>query len=76
MQMPFSEKIKSLRMDYPEKLSQEDLAKVLNIKQRKVSYWETGENEPSLEDIRNICRFFNVSADYLLDLPKGLPYPK
>lgn len=74
--MPFSEKIKSLRMDYPEKLSQEDLAKVLNIKQRKVSYWETGENEPSLEDIRNICRFFNVSADYLLDLPKGLPYPK
>ena len=73
--MSFSEKIKSLRLDYPGKLSQEDLARALNIKQRKVSYWETGENEPSLEDIRNICRFFNVSADYLLDLPKGLPYP-
>ena len=44
--------------------------------QRKVSYLERGEYEPSLEDLRALCLFFRVSADYLLGFPKGLPYPK
>ena len=44
--------------------------------QRKISYIEHNKYEPGLEDIRAFCRFFNVSADYLLGFSKHLPYPK
>ena len=39
-------------------------------------YIECGKYEPSVEDIKTLCLFFNVSADYLLGLPNGLDYPE
>ena len=35
--------------------------------QRKISYIENDTFEPSLADIQAFCRFFHVSADYLLE---------
>ena len=52
-----------------------ELGRAVGMTQRKVSYLERGEYEPSLEDIRALCLFFRVSADYLLGFPKALPYP-
>ena len=74
--MPFHVNIKALREDYEPRLSQEKLAKAFSTTQRRISHLERGEIEPAPEDICKYCIFFNVSADYLLDLPKGLPYPK
>ena len=56
-------------------LSQEDFGRAVNMTQRKVSYLETGKCEPSLDDIRSVALFFNLSADYLLGFcatPKAL----
>ena len=44
--------------------------------QRKISYIENDKYEPSLADIQAFCKFFHISADYLLGFPKNLPYPQ
>jgi len=72
----FNEIIKNLREDKEPKLTQKAVAEALMTSQRKISRLETGETEPSIEDLKRICRFYNVSADYLLNLPDDLPYPK
>ena len=74
MELTFGEKIRLLREE--RELNQTELGRAVGMTQRKVSYLERGQYEPSLEDLRALCRFFRVSADYLLGFPKGLPYPK
>ena len=74
MVLSFGEKIKLLRENM--ELSQKQLGESVNMTQRKISYIEHNKYEPGLEDIRAFCRFFNVSADYLLGFSKHLPYPK
>ena len=64
MELSFGEKIRSLREDM--ELNQTQLGQALNMTQRKISYIECGKYEPSIEDIIAFCRFFNVSADFLL----------
>lgn len=73
MELTFGEKIRLLREE--RELNQTELGRAVGMTQRKVSYLERGEYEPSLEDIRALCLFFRVSADYLLGFPKALPYP-
>ncbi len=41
--------------------------------QRKLSYIECGKCEPSIDDIVAFCRFFEVSADYLLGIKEKKP---
>ena len=67
-------RIKELRIDND--LKQQVVAENCNITQRQVSFIENGVTEPNLEDLRNICKFYNVSADYILGLPDDLEYPK
>ena len=74
MELTFGEKLKLLREEH--ELNQTELGKLLGMTQRKVSYLERGQYEPSLLDIKAICTYFKVSADYLLGFPKPLPYPK
>lgn len=73
MEMTFGEKLRLLREE--RELNQTELGQALEMTQRKVSYLENDRYEPGLEDIKAICRFFGVSADYLLGFPKNLPYP-
>ena len=72
--MNIGEKLRNLREDHD--LTQGKLGEKLQMTQRKISYLEHNKYEPSIEDIRAICLFFNVSADYFLNLPEGLIYPK
>ena len=74
MELTFGEKLKLLREE--QELNQTELGKRLNLTQRKLSYLERGRYEPSLQDIKVICSYFQVSADYLLGFSKPLPYPK
>jgi len=74
MELTFGEKIRLLREE--KELNQTVLGEAVNMTQRKISYLERDEYEPSVEDLRALCRFFNVSADYLLGFPRHLPYPK
>ena len=74
MKLSFGEKVRNLRED--KDLNQTQLGKAVGMTQRKLSYIECGKYEPSMEDVRLLCKFFHVSADYLLGFPQNLPYPK
>lgn len=66
IKLTFGEKLRNLRegMD----LTQTELGEKLHMTQRKISYLEQNRYEPSLDDMREICIFFQLSADYFLDL--------
>ena len=51
-------------------LKQSDIATVLNTTQQVYSRYETGINELPLCHLVTLCRFYQVSADYLLGLNK------
>ncbi len=74
--MSFGKNLKALRCAKLPPLTQSDLANAIGVTQRKISFLETGASEPSLRDIAAICRYFNVSADYLMGLPKNMDYPE
>ena len=66
MILTFGEKVKNLREDANH--TQTQLGKILNMTQRKISYIERNQYEPSIQDLIQICTFFNVSSDYLIGL--------
>lgn len=73
MEMTLGEKIRQLRENRD--MNQTELGKAVGMSQRKVSYLECGKYEPCIEDMKLLCAFFQVSADYLLGFPKPLPFP-
>lgn len=74
MELTLGEKIRLLREE--KELNQTELGHAVNMTQRRVSYIENDTYEPSIDDLKALCKFFNVSADYLLGFSKHLPYPK
>ena len=68
MKLSFGEKIRNLREDRD--LNQTQLGEAVNMTQRKISYIECGKCEPAIDDIKAFCKYFQVSADYLLDIPE------
>ena len=48
------------------KISQEQLAEVLNTSRQAVSKWERGESYPDLDRLKDLAIYFGVSIDYLL----------
>jgi len=49
-------------------ITQKDLAKALSVTFQAVSLWEKDKTLPDIENIKQICKFFGESADYLLGL--------
>ena len=49
-------------------LSQEAIADVLQTTQQQYSRYENGENEFPVRHVVSLCRFYGVSADWLLGL--------
>ncbi|MCQ2755205.1 MAG: helix-turn-helix domain-containing protein, partial [bacterium] len=62
MYLSLGEKIRYLRE--ARELNQTELGKALNMTQRKISYIECGKFEPSIDDIKAFCNYFNISSDY------------
>lgn len=56
-------RLKSLRKD--NKLTQAEMAKLLNVTQNAIFRYESGQNEPSLSTIQFYSDYFNVSIDYI-----------
>ena len=73
--MNFKEIIRTLRED--KDLNQTEVGKALKMTQRKISRMETGDAEPKIEDIKQLCIFYDVSADYILGFTnEKKPLPK
>lgn len=59
----FPERLKLLRLT--RKLSQADVARAAGVTPASVSAWENRRQEPDMEKLVRLARFFNVSVDYL-----------
>ena len=62
----FAERLKDLRLE--KNLSRNDLANLLQVNPRTISYWELGQRECNLEQLYNLALIFKVTTDYLLGL--------
>lgn len=45
--------------------TQNDLAKIMDVKAATISAWEVGRNEPSIEMLKKLSKVLGVSFDYL-----------
>lgn len=57
-------RLKDLRDD--EKLTQTDIAKILNMSQTGYSKYETGENDIPTQILIKLADFYKTSTDYIL----------
>ena len=61
----YQEKLRGLREDND--LTQTQVASVLGTSQTMYARYERGANELPIHHFITLCKFYNVSADYLLD---------
>ncbi len=62
----FCERLKALRLE--KNLSQPELAKLINVSNGIISFWENGVNEPTITNLIKLSKLFDVSTDYLVGL--------
>ncbi len=48
--------------------TQDEIGKILNKSQQGYNHIETGRAELKIDDLKLLCRFYNLSADYLIGL--------
>lgn len=60
----FASRLRDLRKG--NKLSQEDLAKVIGLSKSAISMYERGVREPDYEILTALCDYFNVDENYML----------
>ena len=64
--MDYRDRIKSVREDHD--LSQSQIGMVLNKSQQGYGHIENGRAELKIEDLVLLCRYYDLSADYLIGL--------
>lgn len=64
--MDYRQRIRDIREDRD--LTQAELGKILNKSQQGYNHIETGRAELKIDDLAKLCRFYDLSADYLIGL--------
>ena len=64
--MDYRERIKNVREDRD--FTQEEIGKILQKSQQGYNHIETGRAELKIDDLMLLCRFYKLSADYLIGL--------
>ena len=67
-------RLKELREDRD--LTQNQIAEILNCKQNTYQQYESEKRQLPIWALKKLCEFYGVSADYIIELPKGLKYPE
>ena len=62
--MEFGEKLQELRKN--RKMTQEELAEALFVSRTAISKWESGRGYPSIDSLKEISRYFNVTIDEMI----------
>lgn len=62
--MTMGEKIKSARM--AKKLTQRQLADLIDVKHNSISDWESDKHAPDIDTLEKICRALDVTSTYLM----------
>lgn len=64
--MDYRARLRALREDRD--LTQTEIGKLLNKSQQGYSHIEEGRAELKIDDLAKLCRFYQVSADYIIGL--------
>lgn len=64
--VPYQQRLRDLREDHDK--TQAEIAAVLGTSQTMYARYERGANEMPVRHIIALCRYYGVSADYLLGL--------
>lgn len=72
--MYWNKRIKDLREDND--LTKQELADKLDISERTLTRYETGESEPTISVLIKMSLIFNVSLDYIFALKMKWPLLK
>ena len=62
----YRERLRNIREDRD--LTQAELGRLLNKSQQGYNHIETGRAELRIDDLVKLCKFYNLSADYLIGL--------
>ncbi len=71
--MDYRKRIRDVREDRD--LTQEQIGRIINKSQQGYNHIEAGRAELKIDDLITLCRFYNLSADYLVgltDTPRAL----
>lgn len=74
--MDYRTRLRNIREDRD--LTQATVGKLLNKSQQGYSHIESGRAELKIDDLIKLCRFYDLSADYLIGLsdhPKSWQIP-
>ena len=66
MEYVIGKKLRELRKEVG--FTQKQVAKLMNKSETGYASWEQGLAEPSVNDLRLLCRIYDISADDLLGL--------
>ena len=64
--MDYRTRIRNVREDRD--LTQAEVGKLLNKSQQGYNHIEAGRAELKIEDLAKLCKFYNLSADYLIGI--------
>ena len=64
--MDYRTRMRNLREDSD--LTQKEVGAVINKSQQGYNHIETGRAELKIDDLIKLCRFYNLSADYIIGL--------
>ena len=64
--MDYRTRIRNVREDRD--LTQAQVGKILNKSQQGYNHIEAGRAELKIEDLAKLCKFYNLSADYLIGI--------
>lgn len=72
--MNYYKRIRELREDHD--LTQRKLGEMLGMAQQQYQIYESGRCDIPTDILKKLCLLYKVSADYILELPKGLKQPR
>lgn len=64
--MDYRERIRNVREDRD--LTQAEIGRLLNKSQQGYNHIESGRAELKIDDLVTLCRFYDLSADYIIGL--------
>ncbi len=64
--MDYRTRLRNVREDRD--LTQAQIGRILNKSQQGYNHIESGRAELKIDDLIKLCRFYNLSADYLIGL--------
>ena len=64
--MPYMKRIRDLREDHDK--TQQEIADILGTSQTMYARYERGANEMPIRHLIVLCKYYGVSADYILGL--------